>query len=94
MDQDFFMIKHQILEHTARTLDTAFSQYKEKSPKWSMYEEIEKKGLQLLKELQEYIQTEEHFVKKVSRKGQDNDELKENYREVSNRTVHYAYMSE
>jgi hypothetical protein len=56
MDGEFEKVKCRILEYTSRALDNAFLTYRRNMTRWSKYEDIEKKGLQLVLELGGYIQ--------------------------------------
>lgn len=55
MQKEFENIKYRILDYTSKCLDNAFINYRRKMPRWSKYEEVEKKGLILLDEISEYI---------------------------------------
>lgn len=62
VDKEFEKIKLRVLEYTARCLDAGFVQYKINMTRWSKYEDIEKKGLQLNIEMGEFIQTQQALL--------------------------------
>lgn len=51
MQTEFEKLKFKILDYTSKCLDNAFINYRRKMPRWSKYEEVEKKGLQLVAEI-------------------------------------------
>jgi chromosome segregation ATPase len=62
-DEEFLQLKRRILDYTSATLDAAYNRYKEQMPRWSQYEETEKKSIRLLQELEEYVKEQEGTIR-------------------------------
>jgi hypothetical protein len=62
VDKEFDKIKLRVLEYTARCLDAGFVRYKNGMTRWSKYEEVEKKGLQVSLEMGQFIQTQQTLL--------------------------------
>lgn len=58
LDEEYARIKNNILDYTSRSLDTAYSRYKE-NMEWAKYEAEEKKGENFVADLNRLLAEEE-----------------------------------
>jgi methyltransferase-like protein len=57
------MVKERILKYTSQVLDASFRKYKENMVNWMKYEEVEKKAIAILAQLEKNIIEDEIVVK-------------------------------
>jgi hypothetical protein len=88
IDVEFEKIKERVIDYTSRSLDAAFCKYKRQMVRWSKYEEVEKKGLEVVLEMRDYIREGERVLDEV-RNSSNISTLTNSLREVGNRVEHY-----
>jgi adenine/guanine phosphoribosyltransferase-like PRPP-binding protein len=92
IDIEYEKIKERVIDFTARSLDAAFRKYKQQMARWSKYEEVEKKGLEVVLEMRDYIREGERVLDDV-RQGGSVAALGNALREVGKRVEHYQSTS-
>lgn len=93
IDYEYEQLKIRIMDYTSRSLDQGFKNYKKAMPRWSKYEEVEKRGLKLLLELDDYIDQQTHIYEEAQQ-GRSGLNLNSNLKELVSRTAHYNSMVE
>ena len=97
MDAEYEKIKGRLMEYLSQSLDTAFRDYRARMPRWSQYEEVERKGLEVVVELDRYINEEQEILNTLRGGGvsseRDREKWDEHLAETNNRTTHYGYMA-
>lgn len=92
IELEYEKIKERVIDFTARSLDAAFRKYKQQMVRWSKYEEVEKKGLEVVLEMRDYIRERERVLDDI-RSGGSVGGLGNSLREVANRVEHYQATS-
>lgn len=92
IETEYEKIKERVIEFTSRSLDAAFRKYKQQMVRWSKYEEVEKKGLEVVIEIRDYIREGERVLEDI-RTGENSGGLANSVREVGNRVEHYQATS-
>lgn len=81
---EYEKIKERVIDFTSRSLDAAFRKYKQRMVRWSKYEEVEKKGLEVVIEMRDYIREGERVLEEIKSGGSVGG-LANSLRELSNR---------
>jgi hypothetical protein len=78
-----------VLDYTGRSMDAAFRKYKRQMTRWSKYEDVEKKSLEVVLEMRDYIKEGEQVLEELRLGNNSTPTLTNSLREVGNRVEHY-----
>lgn len=62
INEEYIKIKQRILDYTSQVLDASFTRYKDNMVSWSKYEDVQKKSIILLDELDKSIRDDDIIV--------------------------------
>lgn len=80
------------MDYTSRSLDAAFRKYKSQMTRWSKYEAVEKKSLEIVIEMKESIKEGENMLNGL-REGTKIPGIENSMREMSNKVEHYRFTT-
>jgi hypothetical protein len=67
INDEYLRIKERILKYTSQVLDASFSRYREQMVNWMKYEEVEKKAIAMVAQLNKDILEDELVVTEITR---------------------------
>ena len=67
INEEYLRIKQRIIDYTAQVLDASFTKYKENMINWTKYEEVEKKTIVMLTQVEKTVKEDEIVVIEMTR---------------------------